>query len=140
VLSQKMSEEGILVQHSAQYIGSKIIHMEAQYKDASNWLSQTGQGVLAEGGDVTDAVEKHCPFFYIIDPIVRDRPSINPLALSDELDFNNLSSMGEDSGTINHGDDGSGSNSSIEPAQQSAARPPQTVAVAAPIHPGREGC
>jgi hypothetical protein len=37
--------------------------MEAQYKDASYLLSQTLQGVLAEGGDVTDAVEKHCPFY-----------------------------------------------------------------------------
>jgi len=45
---------------------------------------------FAEGGDVTDANKKRCPFFYIIDPIMRDRPSIKPLALSDELDWENL--------------------------------------------------
>ena len=33
-------------------VGSKIIRMEAIYKEASDWLAQTGQGVLAEGGDV----------------------------------------------------------------------------------------
>jgi hypothetical protein len=46
--------------------------MEAQYKDALDWLSQTGQSVLAEGVDVTDAVEKHYPDFYIIDPIMHN--------------------------------------------------------------------
>lgn len=28
------------------------------------------------GGDVTDAVEKQCPFFYMIDPIMHDHASI----------------------------------------------------------------
>jgi hypothetical protein len=40
--------------------------MEIQHKDASDWLPQTVQGVMAEDGDVTDAVENHCPFFYTI--------------------------------------------------------------------------
>jgi len=90
MLSQLIKEKGILVERSAVSVGSKIIRMEAMYKDAADWLAQTGQGVLAEGGDVTDAVKKRCPFFYIIDPIMRDRPSIKPLALSDELDWENL--------------------------------------------------
>jgi hypothetical protein len=35
-LSQQISEEEILVQHSVQSIWSKIIRMEAQHKDVSN--------------------------------------------------------------------------------------------------------
>jgi len=53
-----IKDKGILVDQSAQSIGSKIIRMESMYKEASDWLAQTGQGVLAEGGDVTDAVMK----------------------------------------------------------------------------------
>jgi hypothetical protein len=37
--------------------------MEFMYKEASDWLVQIEQGVLAEGGDVTDAVTKRCTFF-----------------------------------------------------------------------------
>jgi hypothetical protein len=90
MLSQMIKDEGVLVERSAQSIGSKIIRMESMYKEASDWLAQTGQGVLAEGGDVTDAVQKRCPFFYIIEPIMCDRPSIKPLALSDDLILENL--------------------------------------------------
>jgi hypothetical protein len=63
MLSQLIKEKGNLVERSAVSVGSKIIRMEAMYKEASDWLAQTDQGVLAEGGDVTDAVKKRCPFF-----------------------------------------------------------------------------
>ena len=94
MLSQLIKDKGILVERSAVSVGSKIIRMEAMYKEASDWLSQTGQGVLAEGGDVTDAVKKRCPFFYIIDPIMCDRASIKPLALSEDLDWENIDNEG----------------------------------------------
>jgi hypothetical protein len=42
------------------------------------------------GGDVTDAVEKQCPFFYMIDPIMHDYASIKSPPLSDDLDWENL--------------------------------------------------
>jgi hypothetical protein len=96
MLSQMIKDKGILVDQSAQSIGSKIIRMESMYKEASDWLAQTGQGVLAEGGDVTDAVMKRWPFFYIIDPIMCDRPSIKPWALSNELDWNNPMGLDDD--------------------------------------------
>ncbi len=63
MLSQLIKDKGILVERLVVSVGSKIIRMEAMYKDASDWLLQAGQGVLAEGGDVTDAVKKRCPFF-----------------------------------------------------------------------------
>jgi hypothetical protein len=43
--------------------------MVSMYKEASDFLAQTGQGVLAEGGEVTDAVMNRYQFFYLIDPI-----------------------------------------------------------------------
>lgn len=42
------------------------------------------------GGDVTDAVEKQCPFFYMIDPIMHDHASIKSPPLSDDFDWENL--------------------------------------------------
>ncbi len=42
------------------------------YKEALDWLAQTGQGVLAKVIDVTDAVKKRCPLFYAIDLIIYD--------------------------------------------------------------------
>jgi hypothetical protein len=61
------------------------------YKEVSDWLAKTGQRVLAEGGDVTDAMKKRCPFFYVIDPIMCNHASIKLLALSEEMDWENIS-------------------------------------------------
>ena len=69
MLSQLIKEKGILVERSAVSVGSKIIRMEAMYKDAADWLAQTGQGVLAEGGDVTDAVKKGVLSFTLLTPL-----------------------------------------------------------------------
>ncbi len=60
------------------------------YKEASDWLAQTGQGVLVEGGDVTGAMKKRCQFFMVIDPIMHVCASIKPLALSEELDWKKI--------------------------------------------------
>jgi hypothetical protein len=57
-----IKEKGRLVEQLAKFIGSKIIWTEAMYKDASDWLAQTGWVVLAKGGDVTDAVTNHWSF------------------------------------------------------------------------------
>jgi hypothetical protein len=69
MLSQLIKEKGILVKQSAVSVGSKIMRLEAMYKDAADWLAQTGQGVLAEGGDVTDAVKKGVLSFTLLTPL-----------------------------------------------------------------------
>jgi hypothetical protein len=80
--------------------------------------------------------------FYIIDPIMCGHPSINSLALSDDLDFENLGNiaevMGDQENTIgDDAEDSSGSLSSIAEAdltaaaQQTTAGPLQIVPVAA---------
>jgi hypothetical protein len=42
MLSQLIKDKGILVEQSAMSVGSKIIRMKAVYKEASDWLAQTG--------------------------------------------------------------------------------------------------
>jgi len=44
------------------------------FKKASDWLAQTGQEVLAEDANITDAVRK---LFFIIDPIMHNHGSSN---------------------------------------------------------------
>lgn len=58
MLSHLNKYMGILVVQSAELFVSKIIRMEVMYKEALDWLAQTGQGVLAKVIDVTDAVKK----------------------------------------------------------------------------------
>lgn len=53
------NDKGILVEISAQSIGSKIIRIEAMNKEASDWLNQSVLGILAEGGDATDSVKHY---------------------------------------------------------------------------------
>ncbi len=61
----------------------KINKMEAEYKKTNDWVNQTGQGIIDEGGDITDVVNKRCSFFYLLEPIMADRPGTNPLLISE---------------------------------------------------------
>ncbi len=76
----------------------------APCKEASDRLAQIGQGVLAEGGVVTDAVKKRCPFFYVIDLIMCNCASIKLLALSEDLDWENIN-VGAEQMTEDNDDD-----------------------------------
>jgi hypothetical protein len=64
--------------------------MEALYNDASDWLSTNWVSCVSQGWGSSRRCNKALSFFYIIDPIMCDCPSIKPLALSDDLDFENL--------------------------------------------------
>jgi hypothetical protein len=71
-LSEEIKKKGIAVERTAHHVGMKINKMEAEYRKCNNWVNQTGQGILDEGGDITDDVNKHCSFFYTLEPIMRD--------------------------------------------------------------------
>jgi hypothetical protein len=61
--------------------------METEHKIATDWLTATGAGLLAEGNKVSEYIKRLCPFFYEIEYIMCDGASICPLALSEEIDF-----------------------------------------------------
>jgi hypothetical protein len=37
----------------------------------NDWINQTGQGIIDEGGDITDAVNKWRSFYYTLERINR---------------------------------------------------------------------
>ncbi len=61
----------------------RITKMEAEYRKTNDWINQTGQGIIDEGGDITDAVNKRCSYFYLLQPIMADRPGTNPMVVKE---------------------------------------------------------
>jgi hypothetical protein len=55
--------------------------MEANYKKAFDFVSNTVQGLMEEGKDITKYVKKLCPFYYVLDPVMTSRASTKPLAM-----------------------------------------------------------
>ncbi|KAG9405938.1 hypothetical protein AC1031_003856 [Aphanomyces cochlioides] len=68
----------------------KIGDIERSYRAASDWLGNTGQGVEDEAS-VEKEVKRICPYYYILDDVMRDRASTAPLLTSDNLDDNDES-------------------------------------------------
>jgi hypothetical protein len=60
--------------------------MEADYKKAYDFVSNTGQGLMEEGKNITEHVKKLGPFYYVLDPVMASRASTKPLAMFDSAD------------------------------------------------------
>jgi hypothetical protein len=83
MLSQRIAATGITVSRNAKAVGAKIAQMEGEYKNAFDFVTNTGQGLMNEGKDITEIVKKMCPYFYELDPIMGSRASTHPLELFD---------------------------------------------------------
>jgi hypothetical protein len=46
-----------------------------------DWVKQTGQGILDEGGDIQDIVLKKCPYYYMLEAVMANCPGMDPLDL-----------------------------------------------------------
>jgi hypothetical protein len=55
--------------------------MEGEYKKAFDFVTNTGQGLMDEGKDVTEIVKKMCPYYYELDHIMGSRASTYPIEL-----------------------------------------------------------
>lgn len=65
---------GLGVVRSNDSIRKKITNLEAQYRKASDWLNNTGAGVTDEE-TLKSIILKMCPYYYELDPVMKDRPS-----------------------------------------------------------------
>jgi hypothetical protein len=83
MLSQRIADAGITVSRNAKAVGAKIARMEGEYKKAFDFVTNTGQGLMDEGKDITEIVKKMCPYYYELDPIMGSRASTRPLELFD---------------------------------------------------------
>jgi hypothetical protein len=80
-LAKKINDAGITVARNAKAVGAKIMQMEAGYKKSFNFITNTGQGLMDEGKDITEYVKKMCPYYYELDPIMASRASTKPLSM-----------------------------------------------------------
>ena len=67
------------VHRPARGVENKVNALMASYKKTNDWINNTGQGVLMEDGEVSfrELVMKKFPYFYDLDPVLCQRPSID---------------------------------------------------------------
>ncbi|KAJ3379488.1 hypothetical protein HDU80_002406 [Chytriomyces hyalinus] len=73
-------------------VGTKIRELEASYKNAIDWLSGTGQGIMdstemsqdEKQSDIRSTTLKKCPYFDVLDPLMSDRASSQPFATNED--------------------------------------------------------
>ncbi|RHY69554.1 hypothetical protein DYB38_007956 [Aphanomyces astaci] len=68
----------------------KIGDIERSYRSACDWLANTGQGIVDEDS-IQKEVQRLCPYYYVLDEVMRDRASTAPLVTSDNLQDGNSS-------------------------------------------------
>ena len=64
-------------------VENKIVGLERQFRQASDWANNTGQGV-DNPGDFQAALLKRCPLYVELEPIMGERPNSKPLATNEE--------------------------------------------------------
>jgi hypothetical protein len=78
--------------------------MEAEYGKAVNFITDTGQGLMDEGKDITEYVKKLCLYYYELDPILASRASTKPLSMFESEGDDVISEKSND-GDKNNDDD-----------------------------------
>jgi hypothetical protein len=104
-------------------VENKIVALERQFREASDWANNTGQGV-DDPGDFEAAILKRCPHYHQLEDIMKERPNAKPLATNEgspvygsdnNLDGNNNldgdnnfdDDLDDDAALLNDGDDAS---------------------------------
>jgi hypothetical protein len=64
-------------------VENKITSLERQFRVASDWANNTGQGV-ENPGDFKAAIAKRCPLYKELEPIMGDHPNAKPLATNED--------------------------------------------------------
>ena len=70
-------------QREAKDVENKIVSLERQFREASDWANNTGQGV-ENPGEFKSAVLKRCPLYDELEPIMGERPNCRPLYTNED--------------------------------------------------------
>ncbi|KAG3121650.1 hypothetical protein PI125_g61 [Phytophthora idaei] len=81
-----IAASGVKTARSPKDVMNKISGLETSFRVASDWLSNTGQGVENES-DLRAAILHRCPSSYELHPIMDDSPSTHPLVLNTDPGF-----------------------------------------------------
>jgi len=66
-------------------VHSKITSIENEFRNAADWMENTGQGVEQGGLDWRGAILKRSPYFFELEEVMGERASTKPLMTSDKL-------------------------------------------------------
>jgi hypothetical protein len=93
-LCKKISEQiqsSVGVERSADSVRSKIDDLVAKFKITNDWINNTGQGVLETEGEATfrEIVESKFKYYYHLEPVLLQRPSIRPAYTTDDFSEDN---------------------------------------------------
>ncbi|KAF1782941.1 hypothetical protein GQ600_15049 [Phytophthora cactorum] len=83
-ISTLIHEKGITHFRKPKDIITKISQLEQSFRDAVDFLNNTGAGITNESS-LQQAIEKRCPHYSILKDVLGDRPSTRPLVTSDDL-------------------------------------------------------
>jgi hypothetical protein len=86
-VSTKIYLAKTLKSRKALSVQQKIQSMESAFRDAHDWVNNTGVGVLASDGRVTfeEAVKKRFTFYYDLVDVMSERASARPKASTDTM-------------------------------------------------------
>ena len=97
-----MTKSGCIIERTPKQIANKINELVRSYRDAIAFKNSTGQQHLSDE-DMENAVFGICKYFNELDPILRDRPSTEPLLtnkVSESLSTKKTSSIAGNDMTI----------------------------------------
>ena len=89
-------------ERTAESIKNKITRIMASYKDANEKMNNTGAGL--DGFEFTSfqeyIVKQVCRFYFVLDPVLRDRPNVFPWATNESGKFTSMTDHDRDVSTI----------------------------------------
>lgn len=85
-IAARIHEGGVTHVRKPKDIITKIGQLEQSFRDAVDFLSNTGAGITNEAL-LQDAIERRCPHYNALKDVFGDRPSVRPLVTSDNALF-----------------------------------------------------
>ncbi|KAL3914714.1 MAG: hypothetical protein SGILL_005990, partial [Bacillariaceae sp.] len=92
VLAEKMKKETLSTDRNGSQVVEQIRSIEIKWKAAHKFAeSETGAGIKADNPDsFEEAVRRKCKYYFEIKEVMIHRASVTPLAVSANIDWNNV--------------------------------------------------
>ncbi len=134
-ISQKIHLAKTLKIRKAPSVQSKIQAMEGAFRDAHDWVNNTGVGVLERDGQVTfeEAVKKRFSYYYDLVDVMSERASARPRASTDTMNMaDGDTSSSSSSSSADEDDDDDGAIVAPSPPTATAPTAPTAPTATAP--------